>query len=183
MFFLASYGMINYATYFEARAASTSFRPTFKSSTGDSAWHGTIACLGVVIAINPIAGSIAGRHGLGLYRYLRRTVREVRWADSTIGFHADRGSLSPAADECRDVRRGATGDRARWCSCHGTGPTQPPTDRRLVVRGGGGLHDRSPHCHGTGAVGHVDAPAPRVDLEMLQRTGRTATPPSTDGSS
>ncbi|MFP4037805.1 MAG: amino acid permease, partial [Desulfobacteraceae bacterium] len=31
MFFLISYGLLNYATYYEARAASPSFRPTFRS--------------------------------------------------------------------------------------------------------------------------------------------------------
>lgn len=30
MFFLISYGLLNYATFFEARAASPSFRPRFK---------------------------------------------------------------------------------------------------------------------------------------------------------
>ncbi len=88
MFFLASYGMINYATYSEARAASTSFRPTFRLFDWRLSLLGTLACLGAIIAIDPLAGSLAGVAVFGLYRYLRRSVRQARWADSTRAFHA-----------------------------------------------------------------------------------------------
>ena len=87
MFFLASYGMINYATYSEARAASTSFRPRFRFFDWRLSLAGTIACLAVILAIDPIAGGLAGVAVFGLYRYLRGSVHQVRWADSTRGFH------------------------------------------------------------------------------------------------
>ena len=40
MFFLISYGLLNYATYFESRSQSPSFRPRFNGSTNGSAWPG-----------------------------------------------------------------------------------------------------------------------------------------------
>ena len=88
MFFLASYGMINYATYSEARAASTSFRPRFRFFDWRLSLLGTVACAGVILAIDPLAGAVAGVAIAGLYQYLRRTVVNVRWADSTRGYSA-----------------------------------------------------------------------------------------------
>ncbi len=88
MFFLASYGMINYATYSEARSANTSFRPRFRWFDWRLSLLGTLACIGVIVAIDPVAGALAGLAVFGLYRYLRRSVHQVRWADSTQSFHA-----------------------------------------------------------------------------------------------
>ncbi len=109
MFFLASYGMINYATYSEARAASTSFRPRFRFFDWRLSLLGTLACLGAIIAIDPLAGSLAGVAIFGLYRYLGTSMQQVRWADSTRSFHASkvRGHLrmmSGQTDARRDWR-------------------------------------------------------------------------------
>ncbi len=82
MFFLISYGLLNFATYYESRAQSPSFRPTFR-------WHhpllslaGAIACGAVMLAIDPLTGAIAGVILFGILQYIRRTVRVSRWADS-----------------------------------------------------------------------------------------------------
>ncbi len=109
MFFLASYGMINYATYSEARAASTSFRPRFRFFDWRLSLLGTLACLGAIVAIDPLAGSLAGVAIFALYRYLGNSVQQVRWADSTRSFHASkvRGHLrmmSFQTDARRDWR-------------------------------------------------------------------------------
>lgn len=88
MFFLSSYGMINYATYSEARAASTSFRPTFRYFHWRASLAGTVACLGAILAIDPLAGALAGCALVVLYRYFSRNVEQVRWVDSSSGFHA-----------------------------------------------------------------------------------------------
>lgn len=87
MFFLASFGMINYATYSESRSANTSFRPTFRFFSWQLSLLGTLACLGTILAINPIAGALAGLSIFLLYRYLERSVTQARWADSSAGFH------------------------------------------------------------------------------------------------
>jgi amino acid transporter len=109
MFFLASYGMINYATYSEARAASTSFRPSFRLFDWRLSLAGTLACLGAIVAINPLAGAVAGAALLWLYRYLSRTVQQARWVDSTSGFYASSlrsqlRNLSAQTETTRDWR-------------------------------------------------------------------------------
>jgi len=87
MFFLASYGMINYATYYEIQAGGTSFRPRFKWYDRRVSLAGTVACGGAIIAINPFAGAAAGLVLIGLYRYLQRREVPDRWSDSSGAFH------------------------------------------------------------------------------------------------
>ncbi|MFC1878144.1 amino acid permease, partial [Thermodesulfobacteriota bacterium] len=50
MFFLISYGLLNYATYYETRAASLFFRPRFKWYDGRLSLVGGLSCLGVMLA-------------------------------------------------------------------------------------------------------------------------------------
>ena len=109
MFFLASYGMINYATYSEARAASTSFRPRFRFFDWRLSLMGTGLCLLAVLAMDPLAGIAAGGALFWLYRYLSRSPKQARWADSTRGFHASNmrtnlQNLSLQSDTTRDWR-------------------------------------------------------------------------------
>jgi hypothetical protein len=73
MFFLISYGLLNYATYFEARAGSPSFRPRFRWFDQRLSLAGALACLAVMLAINLSAGLIAMAILFGLYQYLKRT--------------------------------------------------------------------------------------------------------------
>jgi amino acid transporter len=87
MFFLASYGLINYATYFEIRAASTSFRPRFRWYDRRVSLVGTAACGAAIVAINPIAGAAAGVVLVSLYFYLRRRDTPDRWNDSAGAYH------------------------------------------------------------------------------------------------
>jgi amino acid transporter len=82
MFFLISYGLLNYATYFEARAKSPSFRPRFRFFHGRLSLAGALACLGAMLAINPLAGAVAMAVLFALHQYLSRTVPVARWADS-----------------------------------------------------------------------------------------------------
>ncbi len=83
MFFLISYGLLNYATYFAARAASPSFRPTFRFYDRRVSLIGAVACLAVMLAIDPVAGAAAVAVLFGIHQYLRRTVDLSRWADSS----------------------------------------------------------------------------------------------------
>lgn len=87
MFFLATYAIINYATFYEFRAGSTSFRPTFRYGGEKVSLAGTIACLGVILAINPLAGAFAGLVFAGLYSYLRQRDVPDRWIDSSGAYH------------------------------------------------------------------------------------------------
>jgi len=90
MFFLISYGLLNLATFYEARTASPSFRPTFKWFDHRASLLGFIACLGAMLAINLPAGAVAIAILFGIHQYLRRTAGPARWADSRRSFYLQR---------------------------------------------------------------------------------------------
>jgi amino acid transporter len=90
MFFLISYGLLNYATFYEADAASPSFRPRFTYFDKRLSLLGALACIGVMLAISPTAGGIALVVLFALYQYLQRSNKTVRWADSQHSHHYKR---------------------------------------------------------------------------------------------
>ena len=90
MFFLISYGLLNYATYYEARAASPSFRPKFKWFDKRLSLLGFLACLLVMLAIDFKTGLIAVSILFAIYQYLKRTAGPTRWADSRRSYYLQR---------------------------------------------------------------------------------------------
>ncbi len=106
MFFLISYGLLNYATYFEARAASPSFRPRFKWFHQRASLAGALVCLGAMLAIDWKAGALAVAVLFILYQYLQRAARQSRWADSRRSHHLQqlREHLLRAAQELEHPR-------------------------------------------------------------------------------
>jgi len=101
MFFLISYGLLNYATYFEARAASPSFRPRFRYFHKWLSLAGALACLGAMMAIDVRAGIVAIAVLFAVFQYQKRTAGPARWADSRRSYHLQlsREHLLAAADE------------------------------------------------------------------------------------
>ena len=87
MFFLISYGLLNYATFFEAKAASPSFRPRFKWFSPHLSLMGFLTCAGVMMAIDPRSGAAAIALLFAIHQYLKRTAGPTRWADSTRAYH------------------------------------------------------------------------------------------------
>jgi len=87
MFFLISYGLINYATYFEARSQSPSFRPRFRYFNKWLSIAGALACLGAMLAVDLAAGIVALAVLFAIFQYLKRTAGPVRWADSRRSYH------------------------------------------------------------------------------------------------
>ena len=87
MFFLISYGLLNYATYFEARTESPSFRPRFKWFAPSLSLAGFLVCLGTMLAIDPKSGAAAIALLFGIYQYLKRSAGPARWADSSRSHH------------------------------------------------------------------------------------------------
>ncbi len=87
MFFLISYGLLNYATHYEARTASPSFRPTFRWFDARLSLLGWLACLGAMLAIDLAAGAVAIAVLLAIHQYLKRTAGPARWADSRRSYH------------------------------------------------------------------------------------------------
>jgi amino acid transporter len=90
MFFLISYGLLNYATYFEARTASPSFRPRFKWFDLRLSLLGFLACLFAMLAIDLKTGIIAVSILFAIYQYLKRTSGPARWADSRRAYSLQR---------------------------------------------------------------------------------------------
>jgi amino acid transporter len=87
MFFLISYGLLNYATYYEARSASPSFRPRFRWYHSQVSLIGGLACLGVMMTIDVAAAAVSTALLFAVYQYLKRTSGPARWADSQRAYH------------------------------------------------------------------------------------------------
>jgi len=83
MFFLISYGLLNYATFFEASSGSPSFRPTFKWFRPRASLLGCLACGGTMLAIDALAGAIAIAAVVAVHQYLARSGGPDRWADAS----------------------------------------------------------------------------------------------------
>jgi len=82
MFFLISYGLLNYATYVEATGASPSFRPRFRFFHARASGVGVLLCGGAMLAIDPVAGGLAVAILAALYQYVQRTAVPAGWRDS-----------------------------------------------------------------------------------------------------
>ncbi len=83
MFFLISYGLLNYATYYEARSRSPYFRPRFRWFHKNLCLAGALACLVIMFLLEPLAAAGALVILWGIFTYLRRSVKHERWADSS----------------------------------------------------------------------------------------------------
>jgi amino acid transporter len=101
MFFLISYGLLNYATYYEARAESPSFRPRFRFFDKRLSLLAALFCLVFMLAIDIKAGIVAIAVLFSIYQYLKRTAGPARWADSRRSYHLQqvRENLLAAAAE------------------------------------------------------------------------------------
>ena len=86
MFFLLSYGLLNYATFYEAKAASPSFRPRFRWFDQRLSLLGAAGCLGAMLAIQPAAALVSASILLAVYQYIKRTAGPARWADSSRSY-------------------------------------------------------------------------------------------------
>ena len=82
MFFLVSYGLLNYATYVEAVGASPSFRARFRFFHARASLVGTGLCGLVMLMIDPTASAVALGILGGLYHYVKWTAGDMPWRDS-----------------------------------------------------------------------------------------------------
>jgi amino acid transporter len=101
MFFLISYGLLNYATYFEARSDSPDFRPRFRWFHPWLSLAGALGCLGVMVAVDYTASIVSIAIILAIFQYVKRAAGPSRWADSRRSYHLQqvRQHLLAAADE------------------------------------------------------------------------------------
>lgn len=82
MFFLISYGLLNYATWYEAYTESPSFRPRFRWFNKYLSLAGCLVCAGVILALDLQYGLVALAILAALHQYLQRKAGPSRWADS-----------------------------------------------------------------------------------------------------
>jgi amino acid transporter len=109
MFFLISYGLLNYATYYEARAGSPAFRPRFRYFHKWVSLAGAWLCGGAMLAINPIAGAASILLLFAVYQALGRRTQPELWADAAHSHHFRRAvehirALESTVDHPRNWR-------------------------------------------------------------------------------
>jgi len=151
MFFLISYGLLNYATYYEARGGDPSFRPRFGFFDRRLSLAGAIGCLGVMLAINPIAGGVALAALLAIRFYLQRVDRPNRWTDASRSFYFQR-----AMESIREIPPGSA-TRRSWRPQVLAFSADPKRRARLLkfsswLEGGSGLTGVVQIVVGQGAV-------------------------------
>jgi amino acid transporter len=83
MFFLISYGLLNYATWYEAHTESPSFRPRFRWFNKYFSLLGCLVCGGVVLALDLEYGLIAMAILTAIFLYVKHSAGPDRWADSS----------------------------------------------------------------------------------------------------
>jgi amino acid transporter len=86
MFFLCTYGMINFAAFVESFGANPSFRPRFRFYHWTTSILGTVACLAVMILIDAFAAAVAISVIAAIYIYLSRRVFRSAFGDARLGF-------------------------------------------------------------------------------------------------
>lgn len=106
MAFLVSYGLLNYATWFEARAASPSFRPALGWYRPWLSLAGGLGCLGAMLAIDLWAGAAAAAAVFAIHLHLERRDLPAPWADGRRSHHLARARehLLAAAAEAEHPR-------------------------------------------------------------------------------
>ncbi len=86
MFFLTVYGTVNLVAAFEVLSGDPSWRPKIKVP-----WPvtlaGGLACMVVMILINPIAGVVALVAEFSLWFFLSRRAQKARWGDARRGLY------------------------------------------------------------------------------------------------
>ncbi len=90
MFFLISYGLLNYATWFVVRASSPNFRPRFRLYHEYLSLAGAVGCFGAMIAIDPAAAGIGLALMFAVHQYLKRTYGGRRFSDSQRAYRFQR---------------------------------------------------------------------------------------------
>jgi hypothetical protein len=106
MFFLISYGLLNYATYVEARGKSPYFRPRFRWFHPRQSLFGALACAGVIVMLDVGAAAFAGALLFGIFWYVDSRSEVARWADSRRSgrFQSIRKELLGIAKQLRHPR-------------------------------------------------------------------------------
>lgn len=85
MFFLATYGAVNFVAGLERWTGNPSYRPTFKVHWIVSLL-GALACFAVMILLDPVATTLSGLIIIVTYIVLARRMYKTAWGDMRSGF-------------------------------------------------------------------------------------------------
>lgn len=86
MFFLATYGVTNWAAFIEAAGANPSFRPRFRYFHRLAALVGAASCAVAALLIDPVAACVACGVIVGVWYQVRRRELSVTFGDARRGF-------------------------------------------------------------------------------------------------
>ncbi|MEW6358349.1 MAG: amino acid permease [Planctomycetota bacterium] len=86
MFFMITYGLVNFATFYETYSDSPSFRPQFRFFHWATALAGAAACLVIMFLISAPAAVVSLIVLGAVYWYIARRSVRVRWGDARHGF-------------------------------------------------------------------------------------------------
>lgn len=85
MFFLVTYGTINFACFVESMTKNPSYRPTFRLSHWATALLGALGCASVMLLIAPLPAIGAMLAMAGLHEIIRRKEIRSHWGDVQSG--------------------------------------------------------------------------------------------------
>ena len=171
MFFLVSYGLLNYATYVEAVGASPFFRPRFRFFHARASLAGTGLCGLVMLMIDPMASAVALGVLGALYHYLRWTAVPARWHDSRRAYRFRR-----VKDGLRELASDPEGP-TDW-QPHILAFTETPTRRERVLQvagwiaGGSGMITAVQLVTGDGASPGVRAQCKEAEAQLQAELDR-----------
>ena len=86
MFFLITYGMVNFACFFESRSLNPSFRPTFQWYHWFTALLGAMGCLFVMFLVSKSAAVASLLILFGLYKYIEKQEVVASFGDAKSGY-------------------------------------------------------------------------------------------------
>lgn len=90
MFFMITYGALNFATFQEAFARNPSWRPSFRWCHWGVSLGGAVACLAVMFLMEPLWAAIALLAMWALHAYVAQKDIEAAWGDVQSGAALER---------------------------------------------------------------------------------------------
>lgn len=85
MFFMVTYGYLNFATFRESYSRNPSYRPTFRYAHWSLALLGGVACAAVMLLIAPMWALVAAAMMFGLHQFISRRKIRTSWGNVRSG--------------------------------------------------------------------------------------------------
>lgn len=85
MFFMVTYGYLNFATFRESYSRNPSYRPTFRYAHWSLALLGGVACAAVMLLIAPMWALVASATMFGLHQFISRRKIRTSWGNVRSG--------------------------------------------------------------------------------------------------